>query len=751
MWHNIPTELKERKQWCCADKDKIPLTPKTGKHASPTDVNTWGTYDEAVRSGKPYIGYMLAPFDPFFIIDLDNKPDNPAPPDELALQKQILERFDTYQEKSVSGTGFHIVGIGKIPGGKGVRAGHIEIYSQSRFMIFTGVIHRKTQVKDCQDILLSLVGSIEKPTHTAELVEVESDITDKDLLEMALNAANGDKFHLFCNGEWQKVPDSNGKPYDSQSEADMGFMGMIAFYTKSNEQAKNFFKMTGMYRGVAEPRRKGDKYLNDMLVKIRANEPAKVDIDLNKPSVSTSDVFTIYTAQHPPVNGYTFPPGLIGEIAQYFYETSIRPVKEIALAGAIGLTAGIAGRAYNASSTGLNQYIILVAGTGTGKEGAHQAIDRLLDAVRPKVPTIRDTFVGPSAFASGQALVRRLDRQRCFVSILGEFGLTLQQLCDPQANSAQIMLKKVLLDLYMKSGFESVLAPSVYSDNERDTGAVQAPALTILGESTPSTFFEGMDQSHIAEGLIPRFSVIQYNGPRVERNKQAGSPPSAHLIQNVTELATRALATEANNRCAKVQADSNATFILDAFDQEADYEINSASGNDAIIQLWNRAHLKAIKMAALLAVGVNFDQPLITADLANWSVDFVKRDVASLSQKFRAGEIGKGSQKQQSEVKRIFREYLEAKDYKKVEKYDVDRKFFDAVPRIMPMAYMMRRTTSLNAFKTDTKGASNALKNTLADLCEMNLLKQIPPLQVQQMFGSDAKLFVIGSARWEES
>lgn len=66
-----------------------------------------------------------------------------------------------------------------------------------------------------------------------------------------------------------------------------------------------------------------------------------------------------------------FPPGLIGEIAQYIYDQSPRPHLSISLAGAIAFMAGICGRSYNTyTGAGLNQYILLLASTGMGKEAA---------------------------------------------------------------------------------------------------------------------------------------------------------------------------------------------------------------------------------------------------------------------------------------------------------------------------------------------------------------------------------------------
>ena len=137
-----------------------------------------------------------------------------------------------------------------------------------------------------------------------------------------------------------------------------------------------------------------------------------------------------------------FPPGLVGDLSRYFYATAIRPVPEVALAAALAITAGVCGRSYNISGAGLNQYIVLLAKTGSGKEGALSGIDRLLAAVRPQLPMV-DQFLGPAVFSSGQALIKVLSERPCFASVLGEFGLTLQQLSDHRANASQPEMRPV--------------------------------------------------------------------------------------------------------------------------------------------------------------------------------------------------------------------------------------------------------------------------------------------------------------------
>ena len=96
---------------------------------------------------------------------------------------------------------------------------------------------------------------------------------------------------------------------------------------------------------------------------------------------------------------YTRPPGLVGDIADYILNAAPRPVPHIALAGAIGLMAGVCGRAFNVSGTGLNLYVLLIAETGTGKEGIASGISSLIAAI-PNGRIGNFDFLGPAEVAS---------------------------------------------------------------------------------------------------------------------------------------------------------------------------------------------------------------------------------------------------------------------------------------------------------------------------------------------------------------
>src|SRR5690606_20860245 len=101
---------------------------------------------------------------------------------------------------------------------------------------------------------------------------------------------------------------------------------------------------------------------------------------------------------------------------------------------ALALMVALCGRSFNINGTGMNLYILILAATGSGKEEAARGIHRILGLVRNQVPSITDCL-GPAMFASGQALVRVLDKKPTFLSIIGEFGQLLRNLSSPRATA----------------------------------------------------------------------------------------------------------------------------------------------------------------------------------------------------------------------------------------------------------------------------------------------------------------------------
>lgn len=748
---NIPVELRQLNQWVAAGADKQPLNPRTGRLADVTDPTTWGTYAEALACGYKFVGFVLSKDDPFTIIDLDDpakdskgeyETDADVVEARTRRHAKIFAHFESYAEVSQSGAGVHIIVRGSVP--RGVRRDRVEVYSDSRYMICTGNALNSLPVTDQQEGLDLLFAEMAKDDRRTELVEVGETLTDAQVLEMANNASNGERFRTLWEGRWQGNP-----AWPSQSEADFALLAMLAFYSKSNEQCRRLFRASGLMRDKA----KRDAYLNFALEKQRAKDLPQIDLS----AILTAKPSPAPTLPPPPAKRklprppvvakvaprMDNPPGFIGDLSRYIYESAVLPVHEVALAAALALTAGVVGRSYNISGTGLNQYIIVLANTGTGKESAGKGINAMINAVMSTCPTARD-FIGPSAFASGQGLVRTLAKpnRQCFVSVLGEFGMTLQQICDPKASSAERMLKRVLLDIYNKSGFNDMLYGTAYSDSEKDVVSVQSPNVTILGESTPETFYKGLDSAGIAEGLIPRFTVLQYDGPRPDRNPKAFSTPPDSLVNEFSELIATSVRTAQARQFIPVTLSADALALMDGFDRRATAQIN-AHGEGPHRQLWNRAHLKALKLAGLVAVGCNPHQPCVDVAAANWAIEVVTLDIEKMLAKFEAGDVGTGDSKLESHVRKAVRDYLNMTETQR-RKYGVSEKMIQL--QVIPWQFLRRRLKSCADFKNDRRGENAAINATLAFLSEADEVVRIPAADAKKYCDTNAPLYVQGAS-----
>lgn len=763
MFENIPHEMRTYPQWvvwrfedlAAPKPTKIPYSARNHRPASVTNSDTWATYDEAVgafNSGQySGIGFVLSEVDPYAFIDLDDTHG-----DQLAHDRQmsVYKEFNSYAELSPSGKGLHIIIKGAIESGR--RRSSIEIYSNARYMTMTGNIYRDAPINDHNQLLQVLWQQMGSGTNAVKHyagLEAATE-TDEAIVERATKAANGDKFAALYAGNWQDY-------YQSQSEADFALVDIIAFYTQNRAQIAKVFRASEL--GKRDKAQRAD-YVNYMLNKCFDRMLPPVDIDglrnmLNeavakaqkKPPVAPVEapaqlIATPVTLQ-PAKSIYTPPAGLIGAIAQFMYAQAPRPVPEIALAGALGLVAGIVGRSYNISGTGLNQYVLLLAPTGTGKEAIASGIDKLMAAVVRSVPAAME-FIGPAEISSQQALSKYMSKTAAsFVSVVGEFGMQLKLMASPHAPPHLLGLMRMILDLYNKSGHGKMLRPTIYSDREKNTNTIEAPAFTWLGESTPEKFYEALDETMITSGLLPRFTTIEYNGDRPALNPtHILAQPSFEVIEKLSELCAHSLNLNSQNKAMNVEMTPDAKKLFDQFDKHCDEQINT-SEREVRRHLWNRAHIKAMKLAALVAVGCNPYDPVIDVEAASWALNLIVADVRTLLAKFDAGEIGVDNDetKQLTTVIKCVRDYITFA-WSDVEKYVPGQGHLHQ-ERIIPYAYIQRRLAAAAIFRKDKRGSSDALKRTLKTLVERGDLQEMSRATLSKTYNTTAVCYMIAVPR----
>ena len=152
LTQRVPKELKKFHQWVAwrsvlkpnGKISKVPINPKNGLNASPTNPGHWGTYSQALsyyfahrQDGISGIGFVFTPHDPFCGVDLDDCWDPELKQVKSPFLKKVLDDLNSYTEVSPSGKGLKVFLKGKLPG-CGRKFGNIEMYDSGRYFTVTG-------------------------------------------------------------------------------------------------------------------------------------------------------------------------------------------------------------------------------------------------------------------------------------------------------------------------------------------------------------------------------------------------------------------------------------------------------------------------------------------------------------------------------------------------------------------------------------------------------------------------------------
>src|SRR5690606_16238342 len=118
-------------------------------------------------------------------------------------QQKIYSQLNSYSELSPSGRGLHIICKASIPMGR--RRNNIEIYSSERYATFTGNVYNNVGIRECQSEIFALFEQMgdAAPKQFIFQGEVAEKNSDAEVIKIASDAVNGDKFDDLFKGNWQ--------------------------------------------------------------------------------------------------------------------------------------------------------------------------------------------------------------------------------------------------------------------------------------------------------------------------------------------------------------------------------------------------------------------------------------------------------------------------------------------------------------------------------------------------------------------
>jgi hypothetical protein len=196
---------------------------------------------------------------------------------------------------------------------------------------------------------------------------------------------------------------------------------------------------------------------------------------------------------------YTIVPGLVGDIVDWITGTARRPNRVLALGAAVTIVGTLIGRRVaGPTRSATHLYVVQTAPTGAGKQHIINAAGRLMAAAKA------ETHIGPGKFFSGSAVERLLQDKPLSLGLLDEIGVFLQSITSRKAGSHEKATSQMLRTLWGCSFARLPLAQRATEEAK----AINCPALSILGMSTPDEFHAALQGDSVANGFLNRFLVL---------------------------------------------------------------------------------------------------------------------------------------------------------------------------------------------------------------------------------------------------
>ena len=277
---NIPDVLKQTASFCVWKLEKrsgrptkVPYNPRTGAMARTNDQSTFADFNTAMKSyaigGWDGIGYRVS--EGIGAIDIDHCIREDGSLNDVAAS--ILGIFpDAYFERSPSGTGLR--GFFRLSPDfaydKTVyyinnRKHGLEVYLPgvtNRFVTVTGDMFRNGAVTRNDGSLRTLLDTFMKRSTrvSSKTVEPVSYLDDDGVIAHASASESGDKFKALYAGNWEEG-------YDSQSDADMALVSILAFWCGNvEEQIDRIFRTSGLMRDKWD-RMTGDRTYGQIMIR----------------------------------------------------------------------------------------------------------------------------------------------------------------------------------------------------------------------------------------------------------------------------------------------------------------------------------------------------------------------------------------------------------------------------------------------------------------------------------------------------
>lgn len=330
----------------------------------------------------------------------------------------------------------------------------------------------------------------------------------------------------------------------------------------------------------------------------------------------------------------SFPVPVLNDIADWMEGFSREPQPQITMMGVLSLASVVCGRMYCSTEANTSSLYIMVLGdTGIGKNYVKNAIQQFLSQAN------LTELLGNAGSTSSGAVFTQLVKSPCHIQIIDEIGKQLQT-ARKQSNGMMAEAFSTLVECYSSTtdmiipkGYSNMGAVSNGTAKGMDNIIIHCPAISLLGLATPAQVYENLSTTEIEDGFLNRLIVADITEPQSPKQRTKRLPVPDHVIDwaNAIRHPISTSRTDLGGIDTGYQLPPNQIAVefedeaLDLFDDyQDDLKAREGRGEFVLPDLTRRWTENAMKVATCLAVCANPVAPIITVELAVWSLEFVE-------------------------------------------------------------------------------------------------------------------------------
>lgn len=324
-------------------------------------------------------------------------------------------------------------------------------------------------------------------------------------------------------------------------------------------------------------------------------------------------------------------PGVLGTFVDLCNRTAPKPQPQFAVQAALAFGSVVLGRRYRTTRNNWpGLYFVNIGKSASGKEHARTVIDAVLsDAGLGRL-------IGPSGYTSDSAVFSSLYHQPAHIAFIDELGELLGN-AKAQGNYLKRSSIKALVEVWGLMG--GTMRPQGYSTMalrpdqraEMAERCVHRPSLTLLGMTTPKTFYDSLTESAIEGGFLNRLIIVESTiGRQLSRDADPLDVPDS-LVEWC-----RAVRDGQGGNLSGLDATADQVpvprvveFSPEAREVFRRYERENLAAQDllepeGLAEMEGRSVEKALRVSELLAVSDNVTHPVIQVQHAQWAIDYVR-------------------------------------------------------------------------------------------------------------------------------